>query len=146
MTNGGSSSQAVGSVIFTITNTPIGIQTAHDSAISSFSNGSLILENVSFKNVRTAVQGPKNATALAGTLGSMKVTAWGQGHQYTPTGPASFQGSIPGFSRPKGLIAGNVYYQRSKPNYATVPVSQFSSTRTAGAIGNGIADDAIALQ
>lgn len=149
MTNGGSSSQAVGSVTFidsTIINTPIGIQTAHNSAISSFSNGSLILENVSFKNVRTALQGPKNATALAGTSGSMKVTAWGQGHQDTSTGPASFQGTIPGFSRPKGLIAGNVYYQRSKPNYATVPVSQFSSTRTAGAIGNGIADDTIALQ
>ena len=149
MTNGGSSSQAVGSVTFidsTIANTPIGILTAHDSAISSFSNGSLILENVSFKNVQTAVQGPKNATALAGTSGSMKVTAWGQGHQYTPTGPASFQGTIPGFSRPKGLISGNVYYQRSKPNYATVPVSQFSSTRTAGAKGNGIADDTIALQ
>ena len=149
MTSGGSSSQAVGSVTFidsTIVNTPIGILTAHDSQASTFSNGSLILENVSFKNVRTAVQGPKNATALAGTSGSMKVAAWGQGHEYTPTGPSSFQGFIPGFPRSNGLSVGNVYYERSKPSYATVPVSQFLSTRTTGAKGDGIADDTAALQ
>ena len=149
MTSGGSSSQAVGSVTFidsSIVNTPIGILTSHDSAASTFSNGSLILENVSFKNVGTAVQGPKNATALAGTSGSMKIAAWGQGHQYTPTGPSSFQGIIPGFPRPKGLSAGNVYYQRSKPSYATVPVSQFLSTRSLGAKGDGITDDTNTLQ
>ena len=149
MTSSGSSSQAVGSVTFidsSIVDTPIGILTSHDSAASAFSNGSLILENVSFKNVRTAVQGPKNATALAGTSGSMKIAAWGQGHQYTPTGPSSFQGIIPGFPRPKGLSAGNVYYQRSKPSYATVPVSQFLSTRSLGAKGDGITDDTTALQ
>ncbi len=149
MSSGGSSSQAVGSVTFidsTIADTPIGILTSHDSDVSSFSNGSLILENVYFKNVRTAVQGPKNATALAGTSGSLRVAAWGQGHQYSPTGPASFQGIIPEFFRPKGLSAGDVYYQRSKPSYAAIPVSQFSSTRAAGAKGNGIADDTAALQ
>ena len=149
MSSGGSSSQAVGSVTFidsNIVDTPIGILTSHDSGASAFSNGSLILENVSFKNVRTAVQGPKNATALAGTSDSMKVAAWGQGHQYTPTGPASFQGIIPGFPRPNDLSAGNVYYQRSKPSYATVPVSQFLSTRTLGAKGDGITDDTAALQ
>lgn len=149
MTSGGSSSQAVGSVTFidsNIVDTPIGILTSHDSGASAFSNGSLILENVSFKNVRTAVQGPKNATALAGTSSMMKVAAWGQGHQYTPTGPASFQGIIPAFPRPKGLSTGNVYYQRSKPSYATVPVSNFLSTRTLGAKGDGITDDTAALQ
>ena len=149
MTSGGSSSQAVGSVTFidsNIVDTPIGILTSHNSGASAFSNGSLILENVSFKNVRTAVQGPKNATALAGTSGSMKVAAWGQGHQYTPTGPSSFQGAIPAFSRPNGLSAGNGYYQRSKPSYATVPVSHFLSTRTLGAKGDGITDDTAALQ
>lgn len=149
MTSGGSSSQAVGSVTFidsTIADTPLGILTSHDSEVSSFSNGSLILENVSFKNVQTAVRGPKNTTALAGTSGSMEVAAWGQGHQYSPTGPASFQGTIPEFFRPKGLSSGDVYYQRSKPNYATMPMSQFLSTRTFGAKGNGVADDTAALQ
>ena len=149
MSSGGSSSQAVGSVTFIdsiIADTPIGILTSHGSETSSFSNGSLILENVSFKNVRTAVQGPKNVTALAGTSGSMEVAAWGQGHEYNPTGPASFQGVIPEFSRPKGLSAGKVYYQRSKPSYASTPVSKFLSTRTLGAKGNGVADDTAALQ
>lgn len=149
MTSGGTSSQAVGSVTFidgTIADTPIGILTSHNSDISSYSNGSLILENVSFRNVRAAVQGPNNSTALAGTSGSMKVAAWGQGHQYSPTGPASFQGTVPEFFRPKGLSSGDVYYQRFKPSYATMPVSQFLSTRTFGAKGNGIADDTAALQ
>ncbi|KAM0799623.1 glycoside hydrolase family 55 protein [Usnea florida] len=149
MTSGGSSSQAVGSVTFidsTITDTPIGILTSHDSATSSYSNGSLILENVLFKNVRMAVQGPNNSTALAGASGSKRVAAWGQGHQYTPTGPASFQGVIAEFIRPKGLSSGNDYYQRSKPSYATIPLSKFLSTRTHGARGDGITDDTAALQ
>ena len=149
MTSGRSSSQAVGSVTVidsTIADTPIGILTSHGSDISAFSNGSLILENVYFKNVHTAVQGPNNATALAGTSGSMEVAAWGQGHQYSPTGPASFQGTIPEFFRPKGLSSGNAYYQRSKPSYAKIPVSQFLSTRTFEAKGNGIADDTAAVQ
>ena len=149
MTSGGSLAQAVGSVTFidsTIVDTPVGILTSHDSDTSAFSNGSLILESVSFKNVQTAIQGPNNSTALAGTSGSMKVAAWGQGHQYSPTGPASFKGIIPEFVRPKGLSSGDVYYQRSKPSYATIPVSKFLSTRTSGAKGNGVADDTAALQ
>ena len=149
MTSGGSSLQAVGSVTIidsTIADTEIGILTSHKSNISSYSNGSLILENVLFKSVRVAVQGPNNTTALAGTMDSMQVGAWGQGHQYSPTGPASFQGIIPRFFRPRSLTAGKAYYQRSKPSYATIPVSQFSSTRTAGAKGDGIADDTAALQ
>ena len=149
MTSGGPSSQAVGSVTFidsTIADTKIGVLTSHNSSISSFSNGSLILENVHFKNVGVAVQGPNNITALAGRSGSMQVAAWGQGHQYTPTGPASFQGIIPEFFRPKSLTSSKAYYQRSKPSYATIPVSQFLSTRTIGAKGNGINDDTTALQ
>ncbi|CAD6592870.1 MAG: hypothetical protein ASARMPREDX12_006539 [Alectoria sarmentosa] len=48
---------------------------SYSPEVFSFSNGSLILENVYFKNVRMAVQGPNNATALTGTFGSMEVAA-----------------------------------------------------------------------
>ena len=93
-----------------------------------------------------AVQGPNNATALTGTSGSMEIVAWGQGHQYSPTGPAVFQGIIPVFFRPKGLSSGDLYYQRSKSSYGTIPRSQFLSTRTSGVNCNGIVDDTAVLQ
>jgi glucan 1,3-beta-glucosidase len=80
MTSGGSSAQAVGSVTFidsSIENTPVGILTAYNTDYSSFSNGSLVMENVSFKNVGTAVQGLGNMTSLGGSRKSMTVAAWG---------------------------------------------------------------------
>lgn len=111
------------------------------------SNGSLILENVNLKNVGIAVQGAGSVTALAGTTGSMTIAAWGQGHIYDGTGShTAFQGPIPPFSRPSGILDGQKYYERSKPSYAHIPVSRFLSARTHGATGNGIVDDTKALQ
>lgn len=152
MSNGGPSDQAVGSVTFydsSITNTPIGILTAHSiSQASNFSNGSLILENVQLNNVPVAVQGP-NGTALAGTPNAatpVTISAWGEGHAYTPTGPNIFEGPIAPNTRPASLVSGGRYYYRSKPQYQNIPVSQFLSTRSAGAAGNGVIDDTAALQ
>ena len=149
LTSGGPSAQAVGSVTFidsSIENTPIGIVTSYSPNRSSMSNGSLILENVSLTNVGIAVQGASDVTALAGTSGSMTIAAWGQGHKYGPGGHTTFQSDIPPFSRPGGLVRGQQYYERSKPSYANVPVSQFLSARSQGAKGDGIADDTAALQ
>lgn len=131
-----------------ISDTPIGILTAYSRNQSSMSNGSLILENVNLKNVDIAVQGARSVTALAGTKpGSMTIAAWGQGHIYDGTGShTAFQGPIPPFSRPGGLLDGQKFYERSKPSYAQTPVSQFLSARTLGATGNGIVDDTKALQ
>jgi len=130
--------QAVGSVTFIdscIEDTPIGILTAQPSEPSPSSNGSLVLENISFKNVHTAIQGPKNMTALAGSLDSMNIKAWGQGHLYNPDGPYEFDGVMSPFSRPSDLVTGSKYYERSKPSYAETPVSRFLSVRTHGAKG-----------
>ena len=142
--------QAVGSVTFidsSIKDTPIGILTAYSRNQSSMSNGSLILENVNLKNVGIAVQGAGSVTALAGTTGSMTIAAWGQGHIYDGTGShTAFQGPMPPFSRPSGLLDGQKYYERSKPSYAHIPVPRFLSARTHGATGNVIVDDTKALQ
>ena len=111
------------------------------------SNGSLILENIIFKNVRTAVQGPQNATYLSGTSSSLTIPAWGQGHMYTDRGHTSFQGPIDPFPRPSGLTTEDgKYYSRSKPSYATLPASKFLSVRSYGAKGDSLIDDTAALQ
>lgn len=149
MANGGPTAQTVGSVTFIdsyISNTPVGIVTSHDATSQPPTAGSLILENVQITNVPVVVQGP-NGPALAGTTGTSTVAAWGQGHSYTPTGPVNFEGPIPPFNRPGSLLqGGGKFYERSKPQYGNVPVSQFLSTRSGGAKGDGVTDDTRALQ
>jgi glucan 1,3-beta-glucosidase len=126
-------SQNVGSITFidsSITDTPVGFITAHSATSQPPTGGSLILENVQLKNVPIAVQGPGGATYLAGSTGSTNIAGWGQGHSYTPTGPNNFQGPISAFPRPGSLLEDDdKFYERSKPQYANVPVSQFSSVR-----------------
>jgi glucan 1,3-beta-glucosidase len=148
MSNGGHGGQSVGSVTLidsSITDTPIGIATAHDATSLPATGGSLIVENVQLKNVSTAIQGPGSTTVLAGSTGLLTIAAWGQGHSYTPTGPTNIQGPITPFPRPSSLLSGGKFYERSKPQYANVPVSQFLSVRTFGAKGDGVTDDSTAL-
>lgn len=142
MSSGGISKQAVGSVILlysSISDTPVGIITAYDPPTSSLPTaGSLILENVDFSNVPIAIQSNNN-TVLTGSTQTITIADWGQGHEYTPTGPKSFQGPITPNARPGSLVAGGgKYYVRSKPQYEKLPASAFSSVRTAGASGNGV--------
>ncbi|KAK4962866.1 hypothetical protein LTR10_000493 [Elasticomyces elasticus] len=151
MSSGGAAAQSVGSITFidsSISNTGIGILTAHGPDSLPPSGGSLILENVVFNNVGVAVQGEYptgNTTALAG--GSFTVAGWGEGHSYTPNGPQVFQGPITPVSRPAALLqSGGKYYERSKPQYQQYSVRSFLSARSLGATGNGHTDDTAALQ
>lgn len=147
MSSGGPTAQSVGSVTFldsSISNTPIGIATAHDATSQPPTGGSLIIENVVLNNVPVAVAGPGNTTALAG--GTRTIAAWGEGHSYTPNGPNNFENAIPPNLRPASLVSGNKYYERSKPQYEQYPVSSFISARSQGATGNGQTDDTAALQ
>jgi glucan 1,3-beta-glucosidase len=149
MSAGGSTAQNVGSVTLidsSITNTPIGIITAYNPPSSTPPTaGSLIVENVALSNVPIAIQSNGN-TVLAGTTGTTTIAGWGEGHEYTPTGPRSFEGPITPNSRPGSLVSGGKYYVRSKPQYNTLAASSFSSVRSAGATGNGVTDDTTALQ
>jgi len=146
---GGRGAQNVGSVTIidsSITNTPVGVVTAFDSGSLPATAGSLILENVAISNVGTSVQQAGGGTILGGTSGSTTITAWGQGHQYTPTGPRRFQGPLTPVRRPASLLSGSKYYQRSKPQYRALALSEFRSVRSGGATGNGRTDDTTALQ
>ena len=149
MSQGGRNSQSVGSVTFfdsSFSNVQIAFNTSHDATSLPPTAGSLIIENVSINNVPIVVRGPGNTTALAGTTGTSTIAGWGQGHSYTPNGPVEFEGPISPFRRPASLVRSSGYYERSKPQYATAPVSQFLSTRSAGAKGDGVTDDTAALQ
>lgn len=44
------------------------------------------------------------------------------------------------------LLRGSAVFERSKPQYADVPVSLFVSVKSAGAKGDGITDDTVAIQ
>ena len=149
MSAGGSAAQTVGSITLvdsSITNTPIGIITAYNAPSSAPATaGSLIIENVALSNVPIAIQS-SGSTVLAGTAGSTTISAWGEGHEYNPTGPKSLKGAFTGNSRPGSLVSGGKYYVRSKPQYNTLAASSFSSVRSAGAKGNGVTDDTTALQ
>ena len=129
-----------------ITNTPVGIVTAYNPPTTEPpTGGSLIIENVWLDNVPTAIESNGN-TVLAGTTSSHTIAAWGEGHEYSPTGPKSFQGPFTPNSRPSSLVANGNYYTRSKPRYNNLPASSFSSVRSAGAAGDGKTDDTAALQ
>ncbi|EPS33177.1 putative exo-beta-1,3-glucanase [Penicillium oxalicum 114-2] len=148
MSNGGAGNQLVGSVNVidsTIEDCRTFVDTAWQS--STYSTGSLILENIALRNVPVAVKGV-SGTVLAGSNGATTIGAWGQGHKYTPNGPVNFQGAITPAARPSALLASGSsrYYTKSKPQYESLPVSSFLSVRSFGATGNGATDDTAAIQ
>ncbi|KAK4561740.1 hypothetical protein LTR86_004419 [Recurvomyces mirabilis] len=150
MSSGGNTAQSVGSVTLidsSISNTQVGILSAHGPNSQPPTAGSLALENVVFNNVGTALidNFPNNNTAIAG--GSLTVSGYAQGHAYTPNGPNNIQGTITPDPRPQSLLQGNgKYYERSKPQYEKYSVNQILSARSFGATGNGHTDDTAALQ
>ncbi|KAL9014637.1 MAG: hypothetical protein Q9173_000714 [Seirophora scorigena] len=151
ITNTSPTTQTVGSVTFidSIANTPVGHLTSHRRN-ATFTNGSLVLENVQLENVLAAVQSVGNTTILDGTPegGSSTIAAWAQGHSYTSANQSAIAGPISGIQRAQSLLdkTTNKYYTRSKPQYASLPASQFLSARAAGATGDGESDDTKPLQ
>ncbi|KAI9763844.1 MAG: hypothetical protein M1840_009028 [Geoglossum simile] len=144
----GTGGQEVGSITLfdsTISNTAVGISTAHTLSQTG-TRRSMFLENVQLNNVPIAIQGAGPTTILPGTAGLGAIPGWGQGHAYTPGGPVNFQGPVPPLIRPPSLLKGSIYYERSKPQYETASIHKFRSTREGGAKGDGNTDDTTALQ
>ena len=150
MANGGPSAQTVGSVTFldsSFTNTKVAFNIARSSTSSPKTGGSLSLENIALNNVPVAVQyGPSKTVYLAGTTGKTVIAGWVTGNVYTPTGPSTKQTAITPPTRPSSLVANGKYFERSKRQYNTLPVTSFSSARSGGAKGDGFTDDTTALQ
>ncbi|KAI1342926.1 glycoside hydrolase family 55 protein [Xylariaceae sp. FL0016] len=144
------STETVGSVIMidsSFTNTKVAFNISRNANSSPTSGGSLAIENVALKNVSTAVQyGPTKSVLFAGTTGSSTIASWVSGHIYTPTGPTVQAGSVTIPTRPTSLLSSGKFYERSKPSYANLASSSFSSVRTGGAKGDGTTDDTAVLQ
>jgi len=145
---GGPAAVNVGSITLfdsEITNTPIGITTSRTDSSEPAAAGALYLENVKLNNVGVAVLGP-NGPYLAGSAGPSTIDAWADGHRYLPNGPVEARGAIASTKRPAPLLdAQGKFYERSKPQYGSVPLSQFLSARDLGVVGDGKTDDTKAL-
>ena len=170
----GGNNQTVGTVLVqdsTFSGTPTGIKTAYTNGNDvPPSGGTLIIDNTDFTGTTNAVVNAGGATVLAG---GSKVSAWAQGNVFsgssaaaakklsprgtnstsvngTATGPVpntAVQGSVTAPSKPVVLLDGTgAIFERSKPQYETVPASSFLSVKSAGAKGDGVTDDTQAIQ
>ena len=156
--------QTVGSVIVQdskFVSTPKGIVTAYSKTSNvPATGGSLVIDNCDFTGSTAAVVDNKGSTILAG---GSKIASWAQGNGYTTgttsSSPAStcasgapsasstkIQGPLTAATKPASLLNNGNIFERSKPQYESVPASSFVSVKAAGAKGDGKTDDTAAIQ
>ena len=158
VSTGGSTAQTVGSVIVqdsVFKNTPTGILTAYKKGQTA-ANGTLVISNSDFTGSKAAVADLSGNTILAG---GSKVASWAQGFAYTTGSGATnvtrrgtdsqivLQGTLTAPPVPSNLVNSNgAVFERSKPQYETLPASSFISVKASGAKGDGVTDDTQAIQ
>lgn len=156
--------QTVGSVLVQdskFVGTPKGIVTAFaTSGNTPTTGGTLVIDNCDFTGSTDAVVSYAGTTILKG--GSV-VSSFAQGNAYTTgdDGSASaatcasaaasatsstIQETLSAVPKPTTLMDGSNIFERSKPQYESVPASSFVSVKTAGAKGDGVSDDTAAIQ
>lgn len=142
------SNQTVGSVLIMdskLVNTPIGVNSSFSEDSVPHTGGSLIIDNVDFSGSEVAVQDASGKVVLPG---GKVVANWAQGNALAAGAELGrVQGDISGApQKPASLVGENGFFERSKPQYENVPVTQFVSLKDAGAKGDGVSDDTDAVQ
>lgn len=132
-----------------IYSTPIGILTS----LESQNDTSLLLQNVGFFAVMTAVEDIVLGKVLLAGGTSVTVDSWGFGLVVNSTGTSSFVNAqkIPAMNRSESLFANfswaatNNLYTRRRPTYLSIGQSQIFDVKAYGAVGDGTTDDTAAL-
>jgi glucan 1,3-beta-glucosidase len=144
----------VGSVFFAdshINRTKVGIKIIPRSPGNIKGNTLITLDNVGLQIPPIAVQDTNGASILPG---NNKYKTWTLGNVYYPDAPngtfPSPSGSFDFMSRPPlEVLEGGPnggFFERSKPQYETAPVSGFMDVKDFGAKGDGINDDTAAIK
>ncbi|KAI1115122.1 glycoside hydrolase family 55 protein [Nemania sp. NC0429] len=138
----------VGSLLLldsTFSNVPVGISTLYKPD-TEYTNNTLILDNVDMsKGVPVAIQYARDGTSLL--EGNKVIGGWVQGRDYSNTAGKAIQKAQDKIKKPDALLASDgKIFTRSKPQYENVASSGFISVKSAGAVGDGTADDTAAIQ
>jgi hypothetical protein len=146
-----STGQGVGSLVLTdaiIANTPNGIVTS----LYAENSTSLLLQNVGFFNVETAVvDSVKNQILLAGGNEVLK-DSWGFGKISDATGSGSFVNGqdIAVMNRTEEIVGTQAYvkpnlYTRRRPQYEDLSIDNIVNVKKYGVKGDGSTDDTVTL-
>jgi hypothetical protein len=155
LTDGGplSTGQSVGSIILVdslIANTGNAVVTT----LLQENSTSLLLQNVGFFNVKTAVQDQKTKKVLIPGGDKRLVDSWGFGQMHNGSLKGSFANGqdIPTMNRSAELLNPTAYdnmkpnfFTRRRPKYYDVPVNQIMDVKALGAKGDGSTDDTAVL-
>ncbi|GME48353.1 hypothetical protein CDV56_101071 [Neofusicoccum parvum] len=149
----GSTGQSVGSLILTdtlIANTPNGIITS----LYAENSTSLLLQNVGFFNVETAVKDDFQNKVLVPGGNEQILESWGFGLMNNATGQGVFANGqdIPAMNRTSALLSPTGYdkmkpnlFTRRRPKYYDEPTSRIIDVKALGARGDGKTDDTAVL-
>lgn len=146
-----STGQSVGSLVLVdtfIANTPVGIETS----LFSVNSTAFLIQNGLFVNVSTAVyDNVKSATLVEGGA-FVTFDSWGFGLLATSSTNSTFVDGqeIPAMNRSIQLIGSDAYFkpnffERRRPTYADVGMSQIIDVKAWGAAGDGKTDDTAVL-
>ncbi|EWC45316.1 hypothetical protein DRE_00715 [Drechslerella stenobrocha 248] len=156
ISSGGPDKLGVGSVLLLdsyIENTPTGIRTFRTPNSTPPAGGTLVLQNLMISGVDTTVLGWGDDKIFGGNEQGRKTTIpfWGhgKGYSYDLTNGTDINvvaddtvDAIPAALKDS---AGKIL-ERPRPLYRNIPANRFVSVKANGAIGDGKADDSVAIQ